>query len=129
MQAEIVIIGTEILLGEIVDTNAALLARMLREIGIDLYYKTTVGDNEDRITDVLDQALDRREHPVATLQMPAPAPPSAGPAPPWCATCAPSRTAAAGASCGPLALLARQRLGANWTRSNSAKHEHAEPRS
>ncbi len=59
MNAEIVMIGTEILLGEIVDTNAVLLARMLRDVGIDLFYKTTVGDNEQRITEVLDRALDR----------------------------------------------------------------------
>ncbi len=59
MRAEIVMIGTELLLGEIVDTNAVLLARMLRDVGIDLFYKTTVGDNEQRITDVLDRALDR----------------------------------------------------------------------
>jgi nicotinamide-nucleotide amidase len=49
------------LLGEIVDTNANLLAKKLRDIGLDLYYKTTVGDNEARITDVLDQALDRSD--------------------------------------------------------------------
>ena len=54
-------IGTELLLGEIVDTNATKLARMLREIGLDLYYKTTVGDNEDRISAVLDLALDRSD--------------------------------------------------------------------
>jgi nicotinamide-nucleotide amidase len=59
MHAEIVMIGTELLLGEIVDTNAAKLARMLREIGLDLYYKTTVGDNVARITAVLNLALDR----------------------------------------------------------------------
>ena len=59
MHAEIVMIGTELLLGEIVDTNATKLARMLREIGLDLYYKTTVGDNEARITAVLNLALDR----------------------------------------------------------------------
>ncbi len=59
MRAEIVMIGTELLLGEIVDTNATTLARMLRDIGLDLYYKTTVGDNEARITDVLNLALDR----------------------------------------------------------------------
>lgn len=59
MHAEIVMIGTELLLGEIVDTNANLLARMLREIGLDLYYKTTVGDNEARITKILNLALDR----------------------------------------------------------------------
>jgi len=61
MHAEIVMIGTELLLGEIVDTNASLLAKMLREIGLDLYYKTTVGDNEQRITDVLSLALGRSD--------------------------------------------------------------------
>jgi nicotinamide-nucleotide amidase len=61
MHAEIVMIGTELLLGEIVDTNANLLAKMLREIGLDLYYKTTVGDNEERITEVLNLALDRSD--------------------------------------------------------------------
>ena len=59
MHAEIVMIGTELLLGEIVDTNATKLAKMLRDIGLDLYYKTTVGDNEARITAVLNLALDR----------------------------------------------------------------------
>ena len=44
MNAEIVTTGTEILLGEIVDTNAAWIARRLRELGINLFYKTTVGD-------------------------------------------------------------------------------------
>jgi nicotinamide-nucleotide amidase len=61
MHAEIVMIGTELLLGEIVDTNANLLAKMLRDIGLDLYYKTTVGDNESRIIEVLNLALDRSE--------------------------------------------------------------------
>ena len=61
MHAEIVMIGTELLLGEIVDTNANKLARMLRDIGLDLYYKTTVGDNEQRITGVLNLALDRSD--------------------------------------------------------------------
>ncbi len=61
MRAEIVMIGTELLLGEIVDTNANLLAVALRNIGMDLYYKTTVGDNEDRITQVLNLALDRSD--------------------------------------------------------------------
>ncbi len=59
MHAEIVMIGTELLLGEIVDTNATKLAKMLRDIGLDLYYKTTVGDNVARITAVLNLALDR----------------------------------------------------------------------
>ena len=46
--AEIVTTGTEILLGDIVDTNAAWIAQQLREAGVNLYYKTTVGDNEPR---------------------------------------------------------------------------------
>lgn len=61
MHAEIVMIGTELLLGEIVDTNANRLALALRDIGLDLYYKTTVGDNLDRMTEVLDLALDRSD--------------------------------------------------------------------
>jgi nicotinamide-nucleotide amidase len=65
MHAEIVIIGTELLLGEIVDTNAKRMAQALRGIGLDLYYKTTVGDNEARITEVLNLALDR-SHVVIT---------------------------------------------------------------
>ena len=61
MHAEIVMIGTELLLGELVDTNANRLAKSLREIGLDIYYKTTVGDNEARITEVLNLALDRSD--------------------------------------------------------------------
>ena len=45
LNAEIVTTGTEILLGEIVDTNAAWIAQQLRDVGVNLFYKTTVGDN------------------------------------------------------------------------------------
>ena len=61
MHTELVMIGTELLLGEIVDTNANRLSLALRDIGMDLYYKTTVGDNEQRIVDVLNLALDRSD--------------------------------------------------------------------
>ena len=61
MKAEMVMIGTELLLGEIVDTNANRIARFLREIGMDLYYKTTVGDSETRLTEVLNIALERSD--------------------------------------------------------------------
>ena len=61
MQAEIVTIGTELLLGKIVDTNAAYIAQQLATIGLDLYYKTTVGDNERRMTSILQQALARSD--------------------------------------------------------------------
>jgi nicotinamide-nucleotide amidase len=59
--AEIITIGTEILLGEIVDTNASLLARALRDQGIDLYRKTTIGDNAERIAEVIRQAMTRAD--------------------------------------------------------------------
>ena len=61
MRAEIVTIGTELLLGKIVDTNAAYIAQQLATIGLDLYCKTTVGDNERRITSILQQALARSD--------------------------------------------------------------------
>ena len=59
LAAEIVTTGTEILLGEIVDTNAAWIAQQLRESGINLYFKTTVGDNEARLRTVLEAGMAR----------------------------------------------------------------------
>jgi len=64
--AEIVTIGTELLLGEIVDSNAAHIARELAAIGVDHYYTTTVGDNEERIVLALRAALSRGEVIIAT---------------------------------------------------------------
>jgi len=61
MQCEIIMIGTELLLGQIVDTNAAFLGQVLAENGINLYQKTTVGDNPVRIRQALDAALDRSD--------------------------------------------------------------------
>jgi len=66
MKAEVLSIGTELLLGEIVDTNAAYLAEKLAGLGIDLYFKTTVGDNPGRIIQALEQALDRADLVVTT---------------------------------------------------------------
>lgn len=59
LAAEIITTGTEILLGEIVDSNAAWIAQQLREVGVNLYYKTTVGDNFGRISQVVSQAIQR----------------------------------------------------------------------
>jgi nicotinamide-nucleotide amidase len=64
--AEIITIGTEILLGEILDSNARYLARQLRDAGIDLYRKTTVGDNAGRIAQAIQQALERCEIIITT---------------------------------------------------------------
>ncbi|MEX2144750.1 MAG: molybdopterin-binding protein [Anaerolineales bacterium] len=59
--AEILTIGTELLLGEIVDTNTQFLARQLREAGVDLFYTGTVGDNEARIATAVRYALSRSQ--------------------------------------------------------------------
>ena len=61
LKAEIVTTGTEILLGEIVDTNATWIAQQLREVGVNLYFKTTVGDNEARIRTVLTLGMSRSD--------------------------------------------------------------------
>ena len=66
MNAEIISIGTELLLGEIVDTNSAHIARNLRDIGLNLYFTTTVGDNETRITEAINLALDRADIVITT---------------------------------------------------------------
>lgn len=59
VRAEIIAIGTEILLGEITDTNSVFIARLLRDLGIDLYFMTSVGDNEQRIAEAVRIALGR----------------------------------------------------------------------
>jgi nicotinamide-nucleotide amidase len=64
--AEIVTTGTEILLGDIVDTNAAWIAQQLREAGVNLYYKTTVGDNEPRVRSVIAQSMQRCDAIIVT---------------------------------------------------------------
>lgn len=61
MRAEIISIGTELLLGEIVDTNAAWLAQQLAAIGIDVYFRTTVGDNVGRIAEAIQIAMSRAD--------------------------------------------------------------------
>jgi nicotinamide-nucleotide amidase len=66
MRAEIVTTGTELLLGQIDDTNATYLARQLRDLGIDIYFRTTVGDNQSRIVQVLEQALERADLVITT---------------------------------------------------------------
>lgn len=66
MNAEILTVGTELLLGQIVDTNAAFIAERLAEAGIDVYFKTTVGDNPSRIEAALCQALQRAQVVLCT---------------------------------------------------------------
>ena len=66
INAEILSIGTEILLGEITDTNSAHIARALRDIGISVYRMTSLGDNEARITAEIRQALARANVVITT---------------------------------------------------------------
>ena len=61
MNAEIISIGSELLLGQIIDSNAAWIANRLAENGVNLFYKTTVGDNLDRMVSIIDKALDRSD--------------------------------------------------------------------
>jgi len=66
MKAEVLSIGTELLLGQIVDTNAAWLAEQLPLLGIDLYYISQVGDNRGRLTDTLRLAWGRSDLVICT---------------------------------------------------------------
>ena len=61
MNAEIIMVGSELLLGQIIDTNSAYLAQELAKVGINLFYKTTVGDNRGRMIEVLRVALGRAD--------------------------------------------------------------------
>jgi len=63
---EIITIGTELLLGEITDTNSTYLARTLRDHGIDIYRITTIGDNPGRITLTIQEALQRADIIITT---------------------------------------------------------------
>jgi nicotinamide-nucleotide amidase len=61
LRAEVVSVGTELLLGQIVDTNAAYIARVLSELGISLYRRTTVGDNMERLLAALHAAIEESD--------------------------------------------------------------------
>lgn len=61
MRAEIISVGTELLLGQIIDTNAPYLSEVLSALGIDVYYRVTVGDNAARLEDALKTALYRAD--------------------------------------------------------------------
>lgn len=66
VKAEIVSIGTELLLGQIVDTNAAYISRKLAEIGVDVFHRVTVGDNPDRVVAAINEALERADVVITT---------------------------------------------------------------
>jgi len=64
--AEIITIGTELLLGETVDTNTRYIARALRDEGIDLYRTSSIGDNVERIAEIIQEAMARSEVIITT---------------------------------------------------------------
>src|SRR5688572_20782030 len=66
MRAELISVGTELLLGQITDTNATYLARLLASYGVDVLHKQTVGDNLERVRAAVDLALDRADLVVMT---------------------------------------------------------------
>lgn len=59
MNAEIICVGTELLLGDILNTNVQFLSRQLAAMGINVYYQTSVGDNPERLTSALEIAIER----------------------------------------------------------------------
>ena len=66
MKAEIIAVGTEILLGDIVNTDAQVISLGLDELGIDVYYQTVVGDNPERLRGVLEIARERSDLIITT---------------------------------------------------------------
>ncbi len=64
--AEIITIGTEILLGEIVDTNTRYIARTLRGMGVNIYRTMTIGDNVERIAESIKHSMQRAEIVITT---------------------------------------------------------------
>lgn len=61
MKAEIIAVGTELLLGQVVNTNATFLSEELANLGIEVYYHTVVGDNPKRLESILDEAQERSD--------------------------------------------------------------------
>lgn len=66
MQAEIINVGTELLMGNVVNTNAAYLAKECTKLGIGIYYQTVVGDNEKRLAEAIETAKTRTELIILT---------------------------------------------------------------
>jgi len=65
MKAEIIAVGTELLLGDVVNTNSAEIGRMLSQIGIGVYHHTVVGDNRERLAEAFRTALGRVDLVIA----------------------------------------------------------------
>ena len=66
MNAEILCVGTELLLGDIVNTNAAVIAQGLAKMGINVYHQSVVGDNANRLKESIREGLSRCDLLVMT---------------------------------------------------------------
>lgn len=66
MNAELIAVGTEILLGDIVNTDAQIISQGLSELGINVFYQTVVGDNPERLRHVVENARDRADIIITT---------------------------------------------------------------
>ena len=69
MKAEILAVGTELLLGDILNTNAQFLAQELANLGIEVYYQTVVGDNPQRLKDTIFHAFSRADLIITTVPL------------------------------------------------------------
>ena len=86
MRCEVVAVGTELLLGQIVDTNSSWIGEQLALAGIDSFFQTKVGDNHARLVATLRHALDRSDAKPLHAQRMAKRAKSAAQAAPWLAT-------------------------------------------
>ena len=66
MNAEIVCVGTELLMGEVVNTDAAFIGECLAGLGIDVYHHVVVGDNRKRLAECINQAIERSDIVIAS---------------------------------------------------------------
>jgi len=66
MRCEVVAVGSELLLGQINDTNSSWIGQELASVGIDSHYQTKVGDNLDRMVEVIEIALQRSDAVICT---------------------------------------------------------------
>ena len=66
MVCELISVGTELLLGNIVNTNTQFLAEKCALLGLSMYHQVTVGDNRERLTQVIRTALDRSDIVILT---------------------------------------------------------------
>lgn len=66
MKAEILAVGTEILLGDIINTNAQFISKELASLGIDVYRQEVIGDNEDRLLEAIEEIFQRSDILICT---------------------------------------------------------------